>query len=322
MLQGTLHASAGLGQAIIATAPLAPLPIRPATTRLSARLTAGVQPREALLQFADELADPSADRVVCALLLAAASRAQKLGDLLAALADSTRDEVALRLRIETSRASVRSGVRTVLVFSLAFAVGLVVVAHSYLAPFGTNRGQLVLMSVAVLYSVGLTLMVSLARPPAAVRLLGPRGGCPVTAGIMVGVLVGLGVLGMLRGLASAPPTLDSLAATLDRPIPVRRPAEASAPRFEVLGALVIARVERTAAAGHPRWVAIGSSLAVTGETAEQLGTKMVLAGAAGLLGPPLLWALTLPLGAAVPPGWVVASALLATPICAAAPRWG
>lgn len=172
MLQGTLHASAGLGQAIIATAPLAPLPIRPATTRLSARLTAGVQPREALLQFADELADPSADRVVCALLLAAASRAQKLGDLLAALADSTRDEVALRLRIETSRASVRSGVRTVLVFSLAFAVGLVVVAHSYLAPFGTNRGQLVLMSVAVLYSVGLTLMVSLARPPAAVRLLG------------------------------------------------------------------------------------------------------------------------------------------------------
>ncbi len=139
MLQGTLTASAGLGQAIMATAPLAPLPIRAATIRLSARLEAGAQSREALLQFADELDDPSADRVVCALLLATAARAQRLGDLLAALADSTRDEVALRLRIETSRASVRSGVRTVLVFSVSFAVGLVVLARPISPPSEPRR---------------------------------------------------------------------------------------------------------------------------------------------------------------------------------------
>jgi hypothetical protein len=174
MLQGTLTASAGLSQAIIATAPLAPLSIRSATTRLAARLAAGTQPREALLQFADELADPSADRVVCALLLAVAARAQRLGDLLTALADSTREEVALRLRIETSRASVRSGVRTVLVFSVAFAVALVVLAHAYLSPFGTPQGQVVLAVVGTLYAVGLTLMASLARPPTPVRLLGEQ----------------------------------------------------------------------------------------------------------------------------------------------------
>lgn len=172
MLQATLTASAGLGQAIIVTAPLAPLPIRPAATRLADRLGAGMQPRDALIQFADELADPSADRVVCALLLTAAARAQRLGDLLAALADSTRDEVALRLRIETSRASVRSGVRIVLVFSVVFALGLVVLARAYLAPFGTGQGQLVLVVVGVLYAIGLTLMVTLARPPTPVRLLG------------------------------------------------------------------------------------------------------------------------------------------------------
>jgi hypothetical protein len=131
-----------------------------------------MQPRDALLQFADELADPSADRVVCALLLAVGARAQRLGDLLAALADSTRDEVALRLRVETSRASVRSGVRTVLVFSVAFALGLVLLAHAYLAPFGTAQGQEVLAVVGMLYAAGLTLMVTLARPRAAVRLLG------------------------------------------------------------------------------------------------------------------------------------------------------
>jgi Flp pilus assembly protein TadB len=172
MLQGTLAASAGLSQAIIATAPLSPPPIREATTRLAARFSAGMHPRDALLHFADELGDPSADRVVCALQLAVTSRAQRVGDLLSALADSTRDEVALRLRIEVSRASVRSGIRTVLVFSILFAVGLTLVARSYLAPFGSTKGQVVLMVVGVLYAAGLTLMVALARPPTPVRLLG------------------------------------------------------------------------------------------------------------------------------------------------------
>ncbi len=174
MLQGTLAASAGLGQAIIATAPLSPPPIRGAATRLSARISAGMHPHDALLQFADELEDPCADRVICALQLAVASRAQRVGDLLVALADSTRDEVALRLRVEVSRASVRSGVRTVIVFSIAFAVGLALLAHSYLSPFGTTHGQLVLMVVGVLYGCGMTLMVSMSRPPAPVRLLGDQ----------------------------------------------------------------------------------------------------------------------------------------------------
>ena len=66
---------------------------------------------------------------------------------LQALAESTREEVSLRLRVETSRASVRSGVRTVVVFSVAFAAGLAVFARSYLAPFGSATGQLVLLAV-------------------------------------------------------------------------------------------------------------------------------------------------------------------------------
>jgi Flp pilus assembly protein TadB len=172
MLQGTLAASAGLSQAIVATAPLSPLPIREAANRLSARLNAGMHPREALSQFAEEVGDPCTDRVVCALQLAIASRAQRLGDLLTALADSTRDEVALRLRIETSRASVRSGVRTVVVFSVVFAGALVLLAHTYLAPFGSPKGQLVLVVVGALYAGGLFLMASMARPPAPVRLIG------------------------------------------------------------------------------------------------------------------------------------------------------
>ncbi len=158
----------------MATSRLSPPVIREATMRLSARLGSGTDPRDALVQYADELDDPCADRVVCALVLAASSRAQRLGDLLVALADSTRDEVALRLRIETSRASVRSSVRTVLVFSIAFAVGLAALGHRYLAPFGTSSGQAVLLLVGLLYVSGLSLMVALARPPAPIRLIGHR----------------------------------------------------------------------------------------------------------------------------------------------------
>jgi len=172
MLQATLAASAGLSQAMVATAPLSPLAIRGATMRLSGRLTAGMHPGDALLLLADELEDPSADRVICALRLAVSARALKLGELLMALSDSTRDEVALRLRIETSRAAVRSGVRTVLVFSVAFAIGLALLAHTYLAPFGSPTGQLMLMVVGLCYGLGLTLMVSMARPLQPVRLLG------------------------------------------------------------------------------------------------------------------------------------------------------
>jgi len=172
MLQGTLAASAGLSQAIMATADLSPDPIRPATLQLAAQIRSGVHPRQALHQFAEDVDDPCADRVVCSLLLAFTSRAQRLGELLHALSASTREEASLRLRIETSRASVRSGVRTVVIFSVVFAALLSLLARSYLAPFGSATGQLVLLAVGALYAAGLMLMVSLARPPAPVRLLG------------------------------------------------------------------------------------------------------------------------------------------------------
>ncbi len=172
LLQGTLAASAGLGQAIVATAELSPAPIRVATRRLGAQIQAGVEPRTALLQFADDVGDPCADRVVCSLLLAFTERAQRLGELLGALAESTREEVALRLRVETSRASVRSGVRTVVVFSVLFAAALALFARSYLAPYGSPTGQVVLAAVGGLYAAGLTLLVTLARPPRTIRLLG------------------------------------------------------------------------------------------------------------------------------------------------------
>lgn len=176
LLRDTLAASAGIGEAILATAPVAPLAIREQVVRLADRLASGIAMSEAIRAFADEVDDPSCDMVACALLLAATSRAQRLADLLGALSDSIREEVAMRLRVEASRASARSSVRTIVVFSLLFAALLMAIAHSYLSPLGSPVGQVVLAAVGACYAGGIALMVRLVRPPAQLRILAPAPG--------------------------------------------------------------------------------------------------------------------------------------------------
>jgi len=172
MLRDILAGAAGLGQAIAATAPIAPEAIREPVQQLASALETGTAPERALRAFANELNDPTSDRVVAALMMANRFHAQRLGDLLGALADSTREEVAMRLRIEVSRASTRSSIRTVTLFSVAFTLGLFLLAHSYLSPYGTSAGQVVLLCVGGCYAGGLVLMTWIARPPAQLRLLG------------------------------------------------------------------------------------------------------------------------------------------------------
>jgi tight adherence protein B len=173
LLRDTLSASAGLAQAIIATAPVAPPAIRTPVTGLANRIVSGVPMSDALLLFGADVDDSSADLVVCALLLAATSRAQRLAELLGTLAASIRDEVAMRLRVEASRASARSGVRSVAACSLVFVALLTLIARSYLAPYDTALGQTVLLVVGACYAAGIYLMIRLVRAPSPVRILQP-----------------------------------------------------------------------------------------------------------------------------------------------------
>lgn len=173
MLRDTLHASVGLSQAIVATAPVAPVAIRPAVASLSDRLVSGVPMVGALRQFADDLDDAGADVVVCALILAASARSQRLADLLGTLATSTRDGVAMALRVDAQRASTRSGVRIVVLFSVGFIALLAVVAHSYLSPFATPTGQMVLLLAGIVDGIGVWLFVRMTRESEAPRLLRP-----------------------------------------------------------------------------------------------------------------------------------------------------
>ena len=169
-LRDTMAAAAGLGQAIIATAPLAPAPIRAEVGALAAR--AGRERLVPLLgELGEALADPTADLVITALSLAAAGEGQDLGEVLSALAVSARDDATMRRYVDASRARTRTAVRIVTTVALASLAGLFVFGRSYLAPYSTAGGQVVLGIVLACYGVGVAILNHMAVGSAPDRLL-------------------------------------------------------------------------------------------------------------------------------------------------------
>lgn len=153
MLRDTLVAAAGLEQAILATASTCPEPIREEVTELAVKLESGERLAAALRDLADQLRDPTADLVVSALVLAAEHQARQLADLLGELAIEAREQATMRMRVDAGRARSRTSVRVIVITTLLFAAGLVVLNREYLNPFDSAFGQLVLLLVGVLFAM-------------------------------------------------------------------------------------------------------------------------------------------------------------------------
>ncbi len=162
-LRDTLSAAAGLEQTIMATAGAAPAAIRRHVVGLAEALRRGVRLPDALRAFAADLADPVADSVVAALLLASTQGAGKLGDPLGLLAAATREDVAAQRRIERSRAKAATDARMIIGTTLAMAVGLVVFNRGFLRPYDSMVGQIVLAVVGVLFAIGFRWLHRLSR---------------------------------------------------------------------------------------------------------------------------------------------------------------
>jgi tight adherence protein B len=185
MLRDTLAAAAGLEQAITVTAGLAPAAIRDELVRAADRLDRGQRLPEVLRALGVELADPTADLVLTALVLAAEQRARNLGELLGSLAQAAREHAALRLRIEAGRAQTRTAARITIATTLAFAVGLVLLDRRYLSAYDTATGQLVLLAVGGLFAAGFGWLARIARLPEPARLL-TGAATPSPSGVSVG----------------------------------------------------------------------------------------------------------------------------------------
>ncbi|MCP3800700.1 pilus assembly protein TadB [Allokutzneria sp. A3M-2-11 16] len=171
MLRDTLSAAAGLEQAVLATTHLAPSVIRGELAALSARIAAGARLAAALRQLADELADPTGDLVIAALVLAADRPARQLSDVLGSLAHAAREHAAMRMRVGAGRARTRTSVRVIVGTTLGFAVTVVLLNRDYLTAYDTATGQLVLLSIGALFAAGFTWLARIAHPGEPTRFL-------------------------------------------------------------------------------------------------------------------------------------------------------
>ncbi|WP_432535858.1 type II secretion system F family protein [Kineococcus arenarius] len=162
-LRDTIAGAVGLEQAIPATAGTSAPVLRPSLNLLVDRLRIREPLADALVRFADDVDDPSADVVCAALVLNARLRGPGLRDVLTALAASTREELDVRRRIEASRRSIRRSVQIVLLIVLGVMGLLAVFNRPYVAPYSTVTGQFALLVVGAVLLVSLLWLRRLAR---------------------------------------------------------------------------------------------------------------------------------------------------------------
>jgi tight adherence protein B len=162
MLRDTLAAGQGLAETIQSTADVAPAEIRQSVRTLAVRME-----RErlslALREWADEVDDPAADLVATVLIVAGSRSARDVGELLSALAATARERASMRMRVDAQRAATRSEVRSIIIVSLVFMVGLTVLAKRFVEPYSDATGQLMLLVVVSIFGAGLWWLTQLAK---------------------------------------------------------------------------------------------------------------------------------------------------------------
>ncbi|MFG1952478.1 type II secretion system F family protein [Micromonospora sp. NPDC048830] len=171
LLRDTLSSAAGLEQAITATAPVTPQPIRPQVQALAAAVRGGARLPDALRAFAADLADPTADLVVRALTQAAGYHGGQLSQCLTSLAATARELAGIRMRVATKRAATRTAARVITGTAVAMVAGLILLNRGFLAPYQSVTGQLVLLVVGGVFAGGFWWLARASRVPQPPRVL-------------------------------------------------------------------------------------------------------------------------------------------------------
>ena len=170
-LSGVLTVGLGLEEALMATVRSTPAPIRTEVGRLVARLRARWSTEEALRAFADELDDATGDLVAANLILGARRRGAGLSSVLEALAESVAADVRARRAIEADRAKPRATARWVTLITLG-VLAVLALTGSYIKPYGTPLGQLILFTLLGLYVATLVWMRRMATGAPLPRFIG------------------------------------------------------------------------------------------------------------------------------------------------------
>jgi tight adherence protein B len=170
-LAGVLTVGVGLDQAIIASLRSTPEQILSEVSSLVARLRVRWRTEDALRAFADDLNDPTGDRIATSLIVGSRSRGHGLALVLERLAETVSDEVRMRRRIETDRAKPRATARYVTIIVILTTVALALTGD-YVAPYGEPVGQILLILWLGAYLGCLLWMRQITRTKGIPRFLG------------------------------------------------------------------------------------------------------------------------------------------------------
>jgi Flp pilus assembly protein TadB len=164
-LRDLISAGSAIEATIAESARVAPTAIRPEVRRLADRLGNNEDLEVALASFAADLDDALGDLLVTAIATASSRQGgANLTSVLSAAAQAARAQVAMRHQIEAARAGTYTSARVVVTVFAIFTVGLLVFNRSFLEPFDTAAGQVVLLVIGGLFALCAATMVRLAEP--------------------------------------------------------------------------------------------------------------------------------------------------------------
>lgn len=175
MIRDSMVAASGLEEAIVATAPVSPIPIATEVRTMVRRLDHQRLP-EALVAFGEDLDHPSGDLVVAALVIASRMEAADLSGLLSRLAEATRGDARMRIRVEVGRTRVRTATKVIAGVVIAAVVFLAVANRGYLAVYDSAAGQLMLAIVGAIFALGGWLLTHMAEIDLPERFTARAGG--------------------------------------------------------------------------------------------------------------------------------------------------
>ncbi|MGW5878988.1 type II secretion system F family protein [Nocardiopsis terrae] len=183
-LRDMITGASGLHQAIAATVPVAPEPIRAQVQGLEARLRAGQSMGQAAALFARQVDSDLGDLVALTLTMGASRQSGDVAGALSRLAEAARERASSIARVTASRARVRSSVRIIAAATTIMLFGMVALNPGFLEPLGTVTGQLVLGLVGGVWALSFFWLAHLAAPAEQPRPFSPT---PVTGTAAVGV---------------------------------------------------------------------------------------------------------------------------------------
>ena len=144
-----------LEQVIMASTDSVQEPLTQPVNTLVSRLRARWSIERALAAFADEVNDSTADTIAATLMLAARQRAGGLAVVLEGLADSVEDTVRARRKVEQDTAMPRTAARYITALFAVVVVSMIVFFPSYVEPYRSGIGQVILVCLFVFYVVNL-----------------------------------------------------------------------------------------------------------------------------------------------------------------------